>query len=97
MLSKIPSRTLCKYWPIGAIVILIMFPVRSCTVICVIALAFNVYLASGLFEYICTEQGLYKPYIRVYKGRKGAKIYSAGPGFYDLQNHNDVYICVNGP
>jgi hypothetical protein len=74
-----------------------MVPLKSVDTICLLTLAFHILWANGLFEFICTEEGLYTPYIHVYKGRKGVKIHSSGPGFFDLQEHTDLYICVNGP
>ncbi len=64
-----------------------------------VALFLTAYLpiSLSLYEYICTEKGLYTPYMNIYQGRSGAKIFQAGPGFYDMRDHYDIYICINGP
>jgi hypothetical protein len=57
-----------------------------------------------IFDHICKEEELYKPYLKYYMGRSaGAKdgnpTKSFPPGFHadfmnpDLEN---VYICING-
>lgn len=49
-----------------------------------------------MFEYICDEKQLYKPYIHIYKSRRGERIVDAGPGFHDVNDKRSVYVCVNG-
>jgi len=51
----------------------------------------------GLFEYVCEEEQLYRPYVHIYKGRKGERFLDEGPGFYDLIDKRDIYVCINGP
>lgn len=54
------------------------------------------FFGHALFEYICDEKQLYKPYIHVYRHRKGPRLADLPPGFYDMSDYKNVYVCING-
>ncbi|CAL8072201.1 unnamed protein product [Orchesella dallaii] len=69
----------------------------SITVIVLLFLMDLAFFGHALFEYICDEKQLYKPYMHVYKARRGLRILDVGPGFHEIAEYMNAYVCINGP
>lgn len=54
------------------------------------------FFSDALFEYVCDEKLLYKPYVHVYKSRRGERLHDYAPGLHDVAEYKNVYICING-